>query len=95
MLLLPWPLGKKGTKRKWKHLTLEAMSDPAYLAKLAKGNIGVAQGSKSNGLCSIDIDHDDEIDGFCGLIPRLRVRCEARAPVAAIAGFASKARVPD
>jgi hypothetical protein len=47
------------------------MSDANYVAKLANGNIGVAQGSKSNGLCSIDIDHDDEIDGFLRINPAL------------------------
>lgn len=47
------------------------MRNPAYLAKLAKGNIGVAQGSKSNGLCSIDIDHDNEIEAFLGINPTL------------------------
>ena len=76
-LLLPWPLGSKGTKRKWRHLTLEAMSDPAYLAKLAKGNIGVAQG-KVKRLCSIDIDHDDEIDGFLHLNPALACSLQSK-----------------
>ncbi len=30
-------------------------------------NVGILQGSPSNGLCSIDIDCDDELDAFCEL----------------------------
>ena len=71
VLLLHWPLGKKGTRRKWKHLTLDVMSDPVYLAQLAAGNIGVAQGRVSNGLCSIDCDLGDQIDSFLKLNPKL------------------------
>jgi hypothetical protein len=48
------------------------MSDPAYLEQLATGNIGVAQGNVSNGLCSIDLDIDDEVEGFLTLNPKLR-----------------------
>jgi hypothetical protein len=71
VLLLHWPLGKKGTPKKWKHLTLDVMRDATYLAKLATGNIGVAQGNVSNGLCSIDLDLDDEVDGFLAMNPKL------------------------
>ena len=71
-LLLHWPLGSKGRKKRWKHLTLDVMSDPTYLAQLATGNIGVAQGEVSNGLCSIDLDIDDQVDGFLTLNPKLR-----------------------
>jgi hypothetical protein len=67
VLFLPWPSGSKGEKRRWKHRTLEDMSKPAYLAELETGNIGIAQGSRSNGLCSIDIDDDEEVDGFLKL----------------------------
>ena len=48
------------------------MRDPVYLAELTTGNIGVAQGAVSNGLCSIDLDVDAEIDGFLTLNPKLR-----------------------
>jgi hypothetical protein len=71
VLLLHWSLGSKGTRRKWKHLTLDVMSDPTYLAQLATGNIGVAQGKVSNGLCSIDSDLDGQVDGFLALNPKL------------------------
>jgi hypothetical protein len=67
VLLLGWPLGKKGDSRRWKHLTIEAMADPYYLAGLAAGNIGVALGEKSGGLCSLDIDDDDEVAEFLKL----------------------------
>ena len=71
VLLLHWPLGKKGTLRKWKHLKLDVMSNPAYVAKLGNGNIGVAQGKVSHGLCSIDVDVDDQVEEFLALNPKL------------------------
>ena len=58
---------KSGTKRpvgKWKELTVDVMADPAYLARLQTGNIGVALGQRSGGLCSLDIDSDDEFGAF-------------------------------
>lgn len=72
VLFLPWPLGRKATKRKWKDFTSARMSDPKYLKLFTKNiNIGVAQGAVSNGLCSIDIDLDDEVEGFIALNPKL------------------------
>ena len=54
-VLLPWPSGSKGNRRKWKHLQLTDMDDD-YLAKLKKaGNIGVALGRVSGGLVTIDL----------------------------------------
>ena len=47
------------------------MSDPVYIAKLGTGNIGVSQGEVSNGLCSIDLDIDDEVESFLALNPKL------------------------
>lgn len=61
---------KAGTKRpvgKWKNLTSDAMADPAYVARLGSGNIGVALGARSGGLCSLDIDSDDEFGAFAKL----------------------------
>jgi|GEM_PF-2687335 len=72
VLLLHWPKGKKGTKKKWKHLTVKSMNDPAYLDQLRKGNIGVVQGEKSGGLCSIDIDIEEEVKEFIRLNPVLK-----------------------
>ena len=70
-LLLSWPLGKKGDRRKWKHLTIEKMSVASYIAQLEVGNIGVAQGEKSGGLCSIDIDIDEEVNLFLEMNQKL------------------------
>jgi hypothetical protein len=51
VLLLSWPLGKKGTQKKWKHFeAATVMKDLAYLRKLGESNIGVALGDKSGGL---------------------------------------------
>jgi hypothetical protein len=55
------------------------MSDQAYIAKLATGNIGVAQGDVSNGLCSIDLDIDNEVTGFLALNPILATSLRTKA----------------
>jgi hypothetical protein len=79
VLLLSWPLSSKGTRRKWKHLRLDVMSDPSYLANLGTGNIGVEQGDVSNGLCSIDLDIDDEVEGFLALNAKLATSLRTKA----------------
>jgi Bifunctional DNA primase/polymerase, N-terminal len=81
VLYLPWPLGTKGTKRKWKNFTSAKMSDPSYLKRFTTKNIniGVAQGTVSNGLCSIDIDVDDEVEGFVALNPTLATSLRTKA----------------
>ena len=71
VLLLAWPLGLKGTNKKWGHLTLADMAEPAYLRELETGNIGVALGAKSGGLCSIDWDDDVWMEKFLALNPAL------------------------
>ena len=72
VLFLPWRFGTKGTKRRWKNLTSAKMNDPRYLKLFTKKiNVGIAQGVVSNGLCSIDIDVDDEVEGFVALNPKL------------------------
>src|SRR5687767_12619559 len=71
-LLLPWPAGSKGTSQRWKHLTADSMDDPVYLEKLAgAGNIGVALGEKSAGLCSLDIDSDENLSEFVSVNPQI------------------------
>lgn len=70
-LLLAWPRGEKGTRKKWGHLTAAEMEKPAYLQTLEAGNIGVAQGAVSNGLCSIDFDIEDFTESFLELNPKL------------------------
>ena len=49
------------------------MSDPKYLKRFTSKNIniGIAQGAVSSGLCSIDIDVDDEVERFIALNPTL------------------------
>lgn len=71
-VLLPWPAGSKGDRRKWKHLQVTDM-DEDYFAKLEKaGNIGVALGAVSNGLVTIDIDDDNLLEPFLEANPLLR-----------------------
>ena len=65
--LLHWPRGTKGSKRKWGHLTLDAMKSRAYLRKLEAGNIGVALGMKSDRLIAVDLDRDDLREPFLAL----------------------------
>ena len=72
-LLLPWPSGKKGGWRKWKHLQLTDMDERSYQAKLERAaNIGVALGQVSNGLVTIDLDHDTYVEAFLAANPPLR-----------------------
>ena len=72
-LLLPWPAGCKGNRKKWKHLQLPDMSASTHLAELEKaGNIGVALGKVSNGLITIDIDDEDYLEPFLQANPLVR-----------------------
>ena len=71
-VLLPWPSGSKGDRRKWKHLQLTDMDEGSHLAKLDKaGNIGVALGKASEGLVTIDLDQDCCVDAFLEANPLL------------------------
>ena len=71
-LLLPWPAGCKGGQRKWKHLQLTDMDELSYRSKLERaGNIGVALGQLSNGLVTIDLDHESYVDAFLAVNPLL------------------------
>lgn len=63
-LLLAWPLGSKGGKRRWKHLTLARTRGTKYQRHLAAGNIGIALGGPSGGVCAIDLDTDELRDRF-------------------------------
>jgi hypothetical protein len=71
VVFIPWPRGVKGTKRKWKHLRAAHMT-PAYLTKLSHGNIGVALGKVSGGLCAIDVDDDHLVEPSLAANPQLR-----------------------
>jgi hypothetical protein len=70
VVLIGWPKGSKGTDQKWGHLTLEDMT-PQHLGKLKDGNIGVALGEVSGGLCAIDCDRDDFAEAFLAVNPAL------------------------
>lgn len=73
VVLLPIPGGEKGPRFKgWQDTTLEQMNDPEYLARLNHGgNIGVLLGKPSGGLCSIDVDSDEDLAAFLALNPAL------------------------
>ena len=71
VVFLAWPSGVKGSEKKWKHLTASGMT-PGYLAKLKDGNIGVALGEKSGGLCVIDFDVGEYVQPFLDLNPHLK-----------------------
>src|ERR1022692_3123447 len=70
VVFIRWPRGVKATKRKWKHLRAEHMT-PDYLSKLPRGNIGLALGEVSGGLCAIDIDADELVEPFLAANPQL------------------------
>ena len=75
-VFLCWPLGTKGTKKRWKHLSQSDMT-PDYLQSLDGLNVGVVFGQKSanlNGhvLAGIDLDRADVVEAFLAANPRLR-----------------------
>ena len=79
VVLLPIEPGKKSPAIKsWQTTRIEKMSDAAYLGRLRKGSIGVLLGEPSNGLCSIDIDHDEDVETFVGLNPKLAKTLQSR-----------------
>jgi len=78
-VLLPWPSGSKGNRRKWKHLQLTDVNDASHLAKLNRArNIGVALGKASNGLVTIDFDKDGYVDAFLAANPLLETTLRTR-----------------
>jgi hypothetical protein len=78
LLKIPFGLKAPGTKQ-WQNTSINEMT-PAYLEELATGqyNIGVLQGKPSSGLCSIDIDHDEDVPAFLELNPALRTSLRTR-----------------
>jgi len=74
VVLLPIPSERKGpTLEGWQNITIEKMDDPQYLVSLNHGgNIGVLLGKNSDGLCTIDLDCDDDVEPFLKLNPKLR-----------------------
>ena len=73
-VLLPIPSGEKGPKFKgWQKLTFQDTQARGFKARLrSHGNLGVLLGAASGGLCSIDIDRDEEVEPFLKLNPDLR-----------------------
>lgn len=69
-VFIDWPKGSKGTKKKWGSLTIKDMT-PTYVANLREGNIGVALGEVSSGLCAIDADTDEFAASFRTANPAL------------------------
>jgi hypothetical protein len=75
-VFLGWPLGTKGSAKRWKHLKQSDMT-PAYLKRLEGGNVGVAFGAVSadadgQALAGIDLDRADAVESFLAANPRLR-----------------------
>jgi phage/plasmid-associated DNA primase len=61
---------KKPAVKAWQSTNLSQMEDPKYLARLNHGgNIGVLLG---NGLITIDLDRDQDVEPFLCLNPKLR-----------------------
>jgi len=70
---------KRPTIKGWEKLTSESRNDPKIEKHLLReGNVGVLLGHASGGLCTIDIDHDDEVEGFLELNPRLKETLQTR-----------------
>ena len=72
VLLLAWPIGSKGTKKEWGHLTIADMEKADSLAKLEHGNIGVALGAKSGNLIALDVDDDSLVEPYLASNPWLK-----------------------
>lgn len=72
-VLIPMVKGAKKPKHlAWQKTTLDDTLDERYQRELENSNIGVLVGRPSNGLCSIDIDDDKDVEPFLNLNPRLR-----------------------
>ena len=72
-VLIPVKTGsKRPIDKRWEQTTFEDTQNDDYQVRLAKGNVGVALGSLSGGLCAIDIDDDRDMEPFFELNPLLR-----------------------
>lgn len=73
VILLPVKKGQKAPiDTNWQDTAMGLMATSEYLARLEGGNIGVLLGSKSGGLCAIDIDSDEQVEPFLELNPNLK-----------------------
>jgi phage/plasmid-associated DNA primase len=79
-VLLPIPYGEKGPAFPgWQTVTVNQTRSVDYLAQFTKPvNIGVLLGKPSGGLCSIDIDLDEEVERFLQANPRLKTTLRTR-----------------
>jgi P4 family phage/plasmid primase-like protien len=79
VVLLEIPSGEKGPRTKnWQQTPASRMQDGRYLRRLGQGNIGVLQGEPSNGVSSIDVDADKDLEEFLELNPKLRETLRTR-----------------
>ncbi|PTX98218.1 hypothetical protein DB345_05125 [Spartobacteria bacterium LR76] len=62
----------------WNKLDHSCMLDPVHLESLTRGNIGVLLGAPSGGLCTIDVDDDDQAEAFLALNPQLQATLQTR-----------------
>ena len=72
-VLIPCETGRKGPRESgWQSRSQLDMADSQYQMRLENSrNIAVLLGSPSGGICSIDIDNDDDIAAFAELNPLL------------------------
>jgi hypothetical protein len=80
VVLLPIKRGNKGPSGKamygWENFTAPKMQEPEYLARLNNGsNIGVKLGDQR---ATIDLDHDEAVEPFLNLNPKLRETLRSR-----------------
>src|ERR1041384_242378 len=68
VVLIPVERGtKKPMIKEWNKMTLPDTQTQQYTVLLNENNIAVLVGSASGGLCSIDIDSDEELENFSQL----------------------------
>ena len=80
VLLIPCQFRtKRPTDTEWQKLNAQKMSEPGYRDRLEQGNIGVALGDQSNGLCTLDFDDQQALETFLQLNPLLRDTLRTKA----------------
>jgi hypothetical protein len=73
----------------WENFTAAKMQEPEYLARLNNGsNIGVKLGDQR---ATIDLDHDEVVEPFLNLNPKLRETLRSRRKEVATFGCESRA----
>ncbi len=80
VVLIPLVRGSKVPLVKaWPQFTREKMQDPDHLKLLESGcNVAVLVGAPSGGICSIDIDSDEDAEQFLALNPDLQATLRSR-----------------